>query len=700
MKVAEKNGTKIIVKFSFPYGDTQFNETLQLVKNIPGSAFDRNARCWYLPLDPIAYDSISNAGFSISKSLQEWHGESLPSEKFKCKIKIDGLRQYQNEGVAFLEKFNGRGIIADEMGCISGDASIHIFRNKKAINIPLRKLYSKFNGIDIENKNKWDMRFPVRTFSKTDENEVIKNIIRKVLYKGSQYVHYIKTETKFLTCTIEHKIFTDRGEVPFSQLFMHDKIWTSHNGVLKLEKIIDMGCHGEQDVYDIVMESPYHNFVANGIVVHNCGKTPQTIAWFNLHKDKRPVIVVCPATIKQKWKQEITTWSDITEEEIILLSGKTPLSIPKDKKVVIINYDIASSWIQELISFTPKVLVLDELHYIKADKTNRTKAIKTLGRSCPHIIGLSGTPVENRPIEFFNPLNLIRSDIFPNKFKYALKYCAAKKSRWGWDMSGSSNRGELHDILTKTVMIRRTKSEVLKDLPDKQYALVPVAIENMTEYEEAESDILKWVQENEGDEKLDRARNAQQLVKINKLQRIASKGKKSPAISWIDDFLDENEAEKLVVFCYFTDTIDFIHEKFKDISIKIDGSTPVGKRQPLIDEFTNNENLRLAIINIEIAIGFNLTVASHALFIERTFVPADIAQAGDRLHRFGQKKSVTLWHLVAAGTFDETIIGILQRKMRIINEIIDGKDGEEAEETVVNEILSQIRRKRLEREKV
>ena len=127
------------------------------------------------------------------------------------------------------------------------------------------------------------------------------------------------------------------------------------------------------------------------------GKTIQSLAWLQLHPEKRPAIIVVPASLKLNWEKEAKLWMSPEPNIQILFGKKMPESIIGD--IIIINYDILPTWLEQLQRIKPQVLVLDEIHYVKNNKTHRTKAVKALGKDIPHILGLSGTPIVNRPVE-------------------------------------------------------------------------------------------------------------------------------------------------------------------------------------------------------------------------------------------------------------------------------------------------------------
>src|SRR4030042_31546 len=216
-----------------------------------------------------------------------------------------------------------------------------------------------------------------------------------------------------------------------------------------------------------------------------------------------------------------------------------------------------------------RVLILDEIHMAKNNKAKRTKDVKMLGRVTPHVIGLSGTPIVNRPIEAFNAINLIEPTIAPSFWEYAQRYCAAKQTRFGWDFSGASHTQELHQKLVSTIMLRRLKSDVLKDLPDKIRAFIPIQLSNQKEYNSAENDFIAFVRREKGIEAAKRISAIEALAKIEGLKQLAVKGKMDECIDWIHDFLDVDG--KLVVFAVHRFVIDQLMNEFGNIAVKVDG---------------------------------------------------------------------------------------------------------------------------------
>jgi len=441
--------------------------------------------------------------------------------------------------------------------------------------------------------------------------------------------------------------------------------------------------------------------------VPGLGKTVQSLAWLKAkNSHARPALIVVPAVVKQNWLEHCKVWLNKTEA-VYLATGTSRKALSnasreiafnakKAPTILIINYDILEAWKDYILKqFKPKTIILDEAHYIKNSKAQRTRAAKAIARRCKYVIPLTGTPVENRPVEFFNLLNITRPDLFPRFFDYARRYCDAKKGYWGWDFSGASNLDELNLILNSGVMIRRRKEEVLKDLPAKQRAKVTFKVDSEAwkQYETASQDFISWLVDNFEGEELEKrvvgALRAETLTKINSLRRLSFDCKKDSAIKWIRNFLESGE--KLVVFAIHKSVVDVLLSEFKDVAVKIDGRTPQDQRHAATKKFQTDPKAQLFIGTIRAAgVGIDLFAANNVAFVEFPWTPSELEQAEDRTHRIGQKNSVTAWYLVSEGTLDESILTAINKKREVIDHLLDAEIKETATEDALLGIINQL----------
>lgn len=451
------------------------------------------------------------------------------------------------------------------------------------------------------------------------------------------------------------------------------------------------------------------------------GKTVQAIGWAHVLKAERPFLIVCPASLKYNWAEEIQAW--IPNPTIYVLESKPQANKPYTQMFaqkylfhkgaaknvfVIINYNILPDSTEKVLNKKTKkkeaipipntgwwtflkragfrCLTFDEVQYLKNKKAARTQASLKVAKSIPNKIALSGTPITSRPVEFFNVLNMLSPYVFNNFMEFTKRFCDAKHNGFGWDFSGASNGKELHEMVSAAVMIRRLKSVVLPELPKKVRSVIPISISNASEYRKAHADVIGWMREKGMEEAATNAERAQALTRIQALQKLAVQGKIDQCIQWISDFIESGE--KLVVFATHKHIVTKLINKFghysasnKGIAVEVVGDTPAKRRQEHVNIFQNDERCRLFVGNIEAAgVGLTLTRASNTCFLELDWAPGLHDQAEDRVHRFGQlADSVTAWYLIARGTIEDDISKLLDSKKEVVTSVLDGADVERKE---------------------
>lgn len=429
------------------------------------------------------------------------------------------------------------------------------------------------------------------------------------------------------------------------------------------------------------------------------GKTIQAIAFLQARKDLRPALIVCPASLKLNWEAEIKKFAETCpENRVEVLSGEK--SYKTDAPVMVVNYDVLHSWVQ-VLKGRLSAIVLDESHFIKNRRARRTKAVRAVAKGTEAVLCLTGTPVLNRPMDLFTQLNLLAPEEFPDYFQYGLRYCNGHKKKifvrggeekYVWDFSGASHLDELNRRLKSTVMIRRLKKDVLKELPPKRVATVPMELSSPKEYLIAEENFLRWLHEwvkrgKYEKKRLVTAARAEALTKIEYLKMCAVRLKIKSVLQWVSDFLESGE--KLVLFAHHRVVVDYLKKQFSGCAV-LSGGENARARQEAVQKFQNSPDCRLFIGSLAAAgVGLNLTVASNVAFVEFPWRPADLDQAVDRAHRIGQASSVTAWCLVASApgikTVDERILDLLEKKRSIADQALDGK--KEGGADVLGELL-------------
>lgn len=408
------------------------------------------------------------------------------------------------------------------------------------------------------------------------------------------------------------------------------------------------------------------------------GKSLTSLLYAKRSPGARPVVVVCPAGLKWNWQREAARhfgW----QAEVLEGTRPGPRSELYRPQVVVVNYEILGPWLPYLKALSPQVLVLDECHYLANRSSQRTRNVKKLAAGVPHVLGLSGTPLTNRPAELWPVLNLLRPDLFPSFGEFAQRYCDPRLRQWGWDFRGATNLEELHRLLTDRragLMIRRTKEELLPDLPAKTRTAVPLDLPGpaLKEYRRAAEDFVRWLAKRSGAAKARRAARAEAVTKVGYLKRLAAEGKLPGVLRWCDDWLEE-DGGKLIVFAVHKVIVSGLRKHFGAACVVVDGSASDRERRTAVDQFQGNKRTRVFVGNIRAAgVGLTLTAASTVAFAELGWTPGEHLQAEDRAHRIGQKDNVAAYYLVARSTVEEKLCKLLQGKKGVLDATLDGED--------------------------
>lgn len=433
------------------------------------------------------------------------------------------------------------------------------------------------------------------------------------------------------------------------------------------------------------------------------GKTIQSLHWAaNYLPTSAKIVIICPASLKTNWQREARRHCNLRS---VIVSGMVPAhaDILKHGRVFIFNYDILVgrgnnktklNWVSLIKKLKPDLVICDECHMIKSLKAKRTKAVREICKNVKHRIMISGTPLTNRPSELFSALNILLPKQFPSFVQYGWRYCDPKTTPWGVVYDGAKNLDELHSRLTELCMIRRLKKDVLKELPDKIHTTIPLELKDRREYDKAEQNFIKWLIAI-SPEKARKAKKAEYLVRRSYLRNLAGKLKTSQVIDWIENFMEETD-EKLIFFGVHVEFLQTIYEKFKKLSVLVNGSVQQKKRQALFDSFVSNPKIRLFIGNIQAAgVGWNGQVACHVAFGELPDTPGELSQAADRAHRFGQTRTVQCHYLVSENTIEEKMCDVLMGKQKVLSSVLDGGDsvGFNFEARVDELLISQYKKK-------
>lgn len=404
------------------------------------------------------------------------------------------------------------------------------------------------------------------------------------------------------------------------------------------------------------------------------GKTLSALSFIEGLKHARPAVVVCPRSVKYQW-QAMAAHEGVS---VTVLGGRCRRSaLARRKGIYAINYDVLDRWADALIDLGPKVVVLDESHYVKNREARRTKAAMALCAGVPHVLAMTGTPVMNRPMDLWPVLKILRPKLFPSWFRFGQAFGGARLTQWGWRFDGASNLDELHRQL-KGVMIRRRKEDVLKDLPPKTVSVIPLEV-GLKEYRACEEDFARWLVKNGRSPA--RSMKAEKLAQLTHLKHEAELSKVGAVSEWLRDYLD-GASGKTILFCIHRDVVARYAEAFKGECVVVTGSQVGAAREQAVDQFRTNRRVRLMVGNLHAAgTGLNLQDRGDGRG-GRSTVHAGLAwnrppheQGEDRVHRADTGVPTEAYYFVAAGTVEETIIEVIQGKQETADAVVDGSGG-------------------------
>lgn len=413
------------------------------------------------------------------------------------------------------------------------------------------------------------------------------------------------------------------------------------------------------------------------------GKTCQAIGVVNCLPETKRILVICPASLKENWRREIVRWQTV-QRAVFVADSKM---LPDMLGWVIVNYDVLYKHEDVLHRIEYDVLIADEIHYCKNKDSRRAKMVfgikptkKQRDAGVPEVPGikakkkllLTGTPICNRPAELFPLINYLDSVTWPDFFKYAMRYCDANRDGGHWNFSGASNLHELQSKLRETLMVRRLKKDVLKDLPPKLRRVV-----EFTASGEMISAVAREKAMYANEEEYNRAvrqlmesgAHGQDRATFRKDSAVA-KAKMPDVLAYLDDAVEESG--KVIIFIWHHEVARLLKEHFGAKMALIMGDTPLPARQEAVDRFQRDASLPVIVGGIKpMGVGLTLTAASRVIFMELDDVPGNVTQAEDRAHRIGQQDNVLVEHLIVTGTLDAVMARNCVAKQEIIERALD-----------------------------
>lgn len=608
---------------------------------------------------------------------------------------------------------------------IKGHSAVSLLEGYTGINPYLRRLrndYAKNKKIALtENQSKYIIENHDR------EPQLIKRVIGITTYLGEELkkqdnlsfvpekilIEFILAETektyhvygKLKQNQVESKMYwlpkTQVTDDPYFEAIDIQVDFSKYNNILAKDgkKLYQ---HQEEGVKFLLSR--------NGCILADdmgLGKSIQSII-AALESGCKNILIVSPSSAKINWEREINTFCDDTT----IIDGKKF----SKAKFTIINFDILKNFhtlydsrlhkpepeqIQlnrELANANYDCCIIDEAHYLKNNDSIRGKIMVELAvkHNIPKVWLLTGTPVANRPMDFFNLLKIIKSPIAENWKHYATRYCDARQffrtlkngqKRQIWLTDGASNLEELA-AKTKNIILRRLKTEVL-DMPDKvitpmHHKLSP---KGWKEYEALWEEYLeKRTLEGKKNGSLQK-----DLVELVLLRQFIAAEAIPHTIEMVENAIEMGR--KVIIFTSFTEELEILAAHFGKIAVKHNGPMTNNQKQKSVDAFQNNSKVKIFIGNIASAgVAITLTEATVVIFNSFSWVPGANEQAEDRAFRIGQKNDVNVYYQIFDDTISTRMWNMVQSKKDIISIIMGDKKLSDEEITImmVEQLLNEL----------
>lgn len=443
------------------------------------------------------------------------------------------------------------------------------------------------------------------------------------------------------------------------------------------------------------------------------GKTVQAISACQA-RQARPVLIVCPNTLKWTWAREIQKWSPTSTFQIVDGDPQArQAQLRADVDYVIVNFELLrqkpnKTWSDDVLTLQKRAwdtVIVDEAHRVKNRKARVTQATKIITKQPQHVYLLTGTPILNRVDELWSLLNILYPKLFSSYWKFVEKFCHVSQNTWGYQVGGlkESMRSDLHQVLA-SVYLRRLKRDVLKDLPEMlpiKRIWVQLSGTQRQVYENMAKEMYTTLTSGET------VSTAVVIAQITRLKQITIdenlmiaekvtplQGAKVDALF---DFLETCEDEKVVIFSQFSRVLDRLELvcQQKDLSYeKLTGDVTGKDRENAVQRFQSDPDCRLFLCGMKSGgVGITLTASHIAVFLDKFWSPATNWQAQERLDRIGQTEKVTIIEFLAAETVEEGIEKMLVDKTKQFSSVFGLKKPgvEDFEPTERQELIDLLR---------
>ena len=367
------------------------------------------------------------------------------------------------------------------------------------------------------------------------------------------------------------------------------------------------------------------------------GKTVQALS-FIAATNEYPALIVCPPHLARNWVRECERFLKPDGSlRIHVLRGLKPYPLP-EADIYIVHYLLLRGWKEELPEYHFSSIIFDEIQELRHSGTEKYSAASLLSDSSDNVIGLSGTPIYNNGGEIWNVINILDFHFLGDYESFSREWC------YGYGNQIVQKPELLGEHLKREgMLLRRLKSEVLKELPPKRRLVQEIDWDDKV-YKELMRPVAGQLIALENAD----SASARALIEdqISQTQRQATGVAKAPYVAAFVKMLVEN-GEKVLLMAHHHAVMDIYKKELKPLKpVFITGRETDAKKDAAVRAFMN-EDTDLCVISLRSASGLNLQRATCVVFGELDWSPAVHSQAEDRAHRIGQTDSLLCYYLVS-----------------------------------------------------
>lgn len=669
----------IIADIKFCYGNVEFNPIKNVNLEITRNAIQENEVLDTFVQTGFMLDS-ANARLVLANDEKIYNFLSKEIEDYMKKFEVLVAEDFKKKDIKKIKiKSIGVKIENNLLDINLGDFKFNIYEIKDIINkYKLRKKFYRLKDgtyISLEKNSSLDFLENLTDNIEIEDENVEENSIKLPIYRALYLEKIFKNMPN--TNIQKNEYYKNMiSQIEDRQIDLSTKIPPKLNAELRTYQKIGYKWLRTLEQYKM-----------GGILADDMGlgKTIQLLAVILSYVQKnkgnvKPSIIICPSSLALNWYNEIQKFTPTLKALVIsddYLERKRKIEEIGKYQVIITSYDSLKRDIDLYENYCFKYVVADEAQYIKNNNTKNSKAIKTINAETK--FALTGTPIENSLSELWSIFDFIMPG-------YLYKY---KKFKELYETPIIKEQNE--DVMNKLkkqiepFVLRRTKGEVLTELPDKTVTILNNEMSEeqyniyMSYMAQARKEIMSQIDIN-GFEKsqikiLSLLMRLRQICCHPKLFLREYEGESSKLNQCIEIIQDAVlGGHKILLFSSYTSMFEIIEEKLKNIGVKylkLTGQTKVGERIELVDKFNTDENIKVFLISLKAGgTGLNLTGADMVIHYDPWWNLSAENQATDRTYRIGQKRNVQVYKLITKNSIEEKIYELQQKKAKLIDNML------------------------------